>query len=72
VTSSTGQLIHWRLAQIAATSAWFSGFSHHICASIVAIRMALAAFGILVDEARAHAERLLGCLFQSSPVVIAV
>ena len=45
-----------------ASSSWFSGLSHHCCASITAISSALDAFGFLSTQARAHAERLLGML----------
>src|SRR5262245_33525395 len=70
--SGTGTLNHWRLPTISASSCLFSAFSHHICASMVAISSALAAFGYLSTHSARRPSAFSGCLNQISPVVQAV
>ena len=70
--SGTGTLNHWRRPMISAISCLFSILSHHCCASITAIRMACAAFGLASTQSARMPSTFSGCLNQISPVVTAV
>jgi hypothetical protein len=70
--SSTGTLYHWRPETMAAISSLLAASSHHICASITALMMAMVAMGWASTQSARMPSTFSGCFDHSSPVEAAV